>query len=148
MIEILPKSHGNILGVKAIGKVTAEDYEKILIPKFDNMLAEHEKGKFIYYLCPEFEGFEMGAVWDDAKYACGHQDRFEKIALVGGPKWMSWTTKIAGAFISGEIRTFDEGQLQEAWDWIEEDTSSMPSCDASGTSEHARPSSEDEPCKE
>ena len=61
MIEILPKSHDNILGVKAIGKVTAEDYENILIPKLDSMLSEHEKGKFIYYLSPEFEGFEMGA---------------------------------------------------------------------------------------
>ena len=119
MIEILPKSHGNILGIKATGKVTAEDYETVLIPKLDSLLAENETARFLYFLPEEFEGFEMGAMWDDAKYAGGHIDRFDKIALVGGPKWIEWTTKLSAIFIKGEAKTFHENELDQAWSWLE-----------------------------
>ena len=119
MIEVLSKSHDNVLAVKAVGKVTAEDYETVLIPTLDSLLAEHERGKFLYYLPSEFEGFEMGAMWDDAKYAGGHHNRFDKVALVGGPKWIEWTTKIARIFIDAEVKSFSEEQLDEAWSWIE-----------------------------
>jgi hypothetical protein len=119
MIEVLPKSHDNILAVKASGKVTAEDYEKVLIPKAESLLAEHSRGKFLYYLSNEFEGFELGAMWDDAKYISGHSDKFDKVALVGGPKWIEWTSKISGLFIKAEVKTFSVDQLDEAWNWIE-----------------------------
>ncbi|MFQ5952041.1 MAG: STAS/SEC14 domain-containing protein [Candidatus Omnitrophota bacterium] len=118
MIEILPESQDNVLGIKASGKVTAEDYETVLIPKLDSLLAEHARGKFLYYLPEEFEGFEVGAMWDDAKYYAGHSDKFDKVALVGGPKWIEWTTKIAGLFVKAEIKTFSEDQMDEAWSWL------------------------------
>ncbi len=119
MIEILSRSHDNILGIKATGKVTAEDYETVIIPKLDSLLAEHDRCKFMYYLSSEFEGFELGAMWDDAKYAGGHIDKFDKVALVGGPKWIEWSTKISSLFIKAEVKTFPLEQLDEAWNWLE-----------------------------
>jgi hypothetical protein len=149
MIEILPKSHDNILGVKATGKITAGDYETVLIPKLDKLMAEYGKGKFLYFLSEEFEGFELGAMWDDAKYAGGHNDKFDKIALVGGPKWISWTTKIAKHLIKGDLKTFPVDALEEAWSWLEEEnTSGLPPCSASGTAEQGRSYTDDEPCNE
>ncbi len=120
MIEILPQSHDNIIGVKASGKVTAADYTDVIIPAMDRMLADHDKARFVYYLSDEFEGFEVGAMWDDIKYAGGHHEKFDKIALVGGPRWIDWTTKIVGHFMKDtEVRTFEGDQLDEAWQWVE-----------------------------
>ncbi|MGB2630168.1 MAG: STAS/SEC14 domain-containing protein [Candidatus Omnitrophota bacterium] len=119
MIEVLSKSHDNVLGIKASGKVTAVDYEKVLIPKVNDLLSEHATGRFLYYLSDEFEGFELGALWDDAKYASAHSDQFDKVAIVGGPKWVQWTTKLAGLFIKAEVKKFNKNQLDEAWNWIE-----------------------------
>jgi hypothetical protein len=120
MIEFLPESHGNVLGVKAVGKVTDKDYKEVLIPKVDRMLAKYEKGRFLYYLSEEFEGFEFGAMWDDMKYAAGHNAKFDKVALVGGPKWVDWSVKISQHFMKAEIRTFSADELTQAWGWVEE----------------------------
>lgn len=118
MIEILPESQGNTLGVKASGKVTDQDYKEILIPAADKLLSEHGRGRFLYYLSREFQGFELGAMLDDVKYAGKHSDKFDKIALVGGPKWIEWTTKVAKHFVKAEIKDFTDEQLAEAWAWV------------------------------
>ncbi len=119
MIDILPESHDNIIGIKASGKVTDADYKNVIIPKLDRVLSEYDKGNFLYYLSDEFEGFELGAMWDDLKYASGHHEKFNKIALVGGPKWVEWATSVCGHMVSAEIRTFANDQLNDAWQWIE-----------------------------
>lgn len=118
MIQILPESHGNILGVRLTGKVTDEDYEKVFIPALEKVLAEHKKMRCIYYMDAEFEGWNLGAMWDDAKFGMKHRNDFEKIAVIGGPKWAEWGTKLAGHMVSGEVKTFPVDQLQAAWDWI------------------------------
>ena len=119
MIEILPKSHDNIVGIKATGKVTDRDYKDVIIPKLDSVLSQYDKGNFLYYLADGFEGFELGAMWDDLKYAAGHNEKFSKVALVGGPKWVDWTTKVCGHLVNAEIKTFASDQLDQAWSWVE-----------------------------
>ncbi|MDP8298492.1 MAG: STAS/SEC14 domain-containing protein [Candidatus Tantalella remota] len=119
MINILPESHDNIVGVKASGKVTDADYKDVIIPKLDSVLSEYDKSNFLYYLSDEFEGFELGAMWDDLKYASGHHKKFNKIALVGGNKWVEWSTSVCGHMMNAEIRTFSDDQLSDAWQWVE-----------------------------
>jgi hypothetical protein len=118
MIEILPESHDNVLGIKAVGTITDKDYKEVIIPKLDSILSEYGKSKFLYYLSDEFKGFELGAMWDDLKYAGGHNDKFDKVALVGGSRWMQWISNVCGHFVSGEMKTFDMDELDEAWQWI------------------------------
>ncbi|MEA3489368.1 MAG: STAS/SEC14 domain-containing protein [Candidatus Omnitrophota bacterium] len=119
MIEILAESHDNVLGIKGSGKITDQDYKEVIIPKIDSILSKYGRGKFLYYLSEEFEGFELGAMWDDLKYAGSYSDKFDKIALVGGPRWVEWTTKVFGHFVKAEMKTFAEDQLDDAWQWIE-----------------------------
>ena len=118
MLEILPESQGNTLGVKASGKVTDQDYKEILIPAADKLLAEHGRGRFLYYLSKEFKGFELAAILDDVKYVGKHSDKFDKIALVGGPRWINQTVNIAKHFIKAEMKEFTDEQIAEAWVWV------------------------------
>ena len=120
MITILPKSHDNIIGIEAEGKVTDHDYKDIIIPAIDDMLRRHDRGNFLYYLGPDFTGFELSALWDDMQYAAGHHERFDKIALVGGPAWVNWTSRMFGHFVDSHVRVFDAKELDKAWDWVNE----------------------------
>ncbi|MCW5785108.1 MAG: hypothetical protein KIT39_17470 [Nitrospirales bacterium] len=43
MIEVLPESHDNILGVKDIGKLTDLVYKTILIPQLEGMIRDYQK---------------------------------------------------------------------------------------------------------
>jgi hypothetical protein len=118
MIELMPESQGNVAGVKVSGKITAKEYEDTVIARLDAIIKEHGKARFMWYLDEGFQGAEAGAVWDDTKFGFKHRNDFEKLALVGGSKWMDWLTKLAAKIISGETRTFPREQLQEAWDWL------------------------------
>jgi hypothetical protein len=118
MIEILPESSGNIVGIRATEKVTAQDYEEIFIPALEKAISDHGDVRCLYYMDDNFDGWEIGAMWDDAKFGIAHGSKFVKIAAVGGPTWGEWIVKAAAHIIAGEVRTYSGNQLQEAWDWV------------------------------
>ena len=62
MLIILEGLPPDVLGVEAVGKVTHEDYRKVLIPRAEAMMA---KGpiKMIYVVGKEFTGYELEALW-------------------------------------------------------------------------------------
>ncbi len=120
MIEIMQESTGAMLAVKATKKLTGEDYTEVWIPALQKTLAEHTKGRCVLYMDENFEGWELKAMWEDAKFGFAHRNDFEKFAVVGGPKWIEWGTKVAGAMMSGEVRTFGIQQIEEALKWAAE----------------------------
>ena len=119
MITILPNSEGNTLIIEASGKLTSEDYEEFFLPKLDALIKEHGRIRVVFYLGPTFKGWEVGAAWDDAKFGLKHKNDFERIALVGGPSWMFWLTKLGSYFVKGEVGIYKESQLDEAIDWTQ-----------------------------
>ena len=118
MIEILPESEGNVLGIRAEDKITDSDYREIFIPQLTKIIEEHGKARVLYYMDSSVTGFEMGAMWQDASFGVKHRNDFDKVAVVGGPRFVEWGTKIAAHFIGGEIKTYGDDQLQEAWSWV------------------------------
>jgi hypothetical protein len=119
MIEVLPESHANILGVKALDKLTDLDYKDVLIPKLEQILSQHGKARILFDMGEEFHGWELAAAWDDAKFGIKHRNDFEKCAVVGGPKWVEWATKLGALLMNGEVKTFPSNQLKDAWEWVQ-----------------------------
>ena len=119
MLTIMTQSHDNILGVQGTGKVTEADYQNVLIPQLEELLKNYDKVRFLYYLDDNFTGWEMGAKWEDAKFGVRHKNDFDKIAVVGGPKWVSWATKLFSYFMEGQVKFCPPEELQAAWDWLE-----------------------------
>ncbi len=118
MIEIMPESNGSALALKASGKLTDADYKEVLIPRIEEIIKRSVKAKVLLYLPRDFTGWEAHAMWDDASFGLRHRNDFEKLAVVGGAKWVEWATKIASHFMEGEVKAFGEERLQEALDWI------------------------------
>ena len=121
MITIQPETNDKTLVVTVSNKLTAEDYETVFMPKLEELLAKHGKIKAVMHADSSFEGWELGAAWDDATFGMKHRNDFEKIALVGMPQWVEWGTKLAEHFISGEIKFFDSAALQEAIAWTNQE---------------------------
>ncbi len=57
---------------------------------------------------------EAGALWDYAKFFLPHKDDFEKMALVGGPKWIELMMKLFAPLMKGDVKGFAMDQLQQA----------------------------------
>ena len=120
MIEIMSETEGDILVAKATEKLTVKDYEEVLIPRMEQLLEEHNTIKAAIYIPEAFEGWELGAAWDDAKFGIQHRKDFEKIAVIGGEKWMEWMTKVGAFLITGEVKVYKENEFTSAIAWLKE----------------------------
>jgi hypothetical protein len=118
MIKVLPESGGNILVLRAESRLTDQDYKKVLIPRLESIIREHGKAKLLLDMGDEFQGWEGAALWDDARFGLAHRNDFEKMAVIGGPRWVEWGLKLAAMIMSGEIRSFSPSEREEALRWI------------------------------
>jgi len=118
MIEILPESQRNILGIRASGKLTDSDYKDVLIPHLEKIIGAQGQVRVLCQMADDFHGCEGAAMWDDAKFGYTHRNDFEKFAVVGGKRWVEWGAKLGALFMHTELRTFSGDQLPEAWEWI------------------------------
>ena len=118
MFQIMPESQGKILGLRATGKLTDQDYQEILIPRPEALIKKNGKVRLLCFKDEEFSGLEAGAIWEDAKFFLHHKNDFEKMAIVGGPKWIELIMKLFAPLMKGEVKTFSAGQLSKAWEWI------------------------------
>lgn len=117
MITILPETEASTLVVEASAKLTTKDYEEVFIPELDRLIGEFGKIRVVFYLDESFEGWELGAMWDDAKFGLKHKSDFERIAMVGGPKWVAWFSNLGSHFMPGAMKSFEASELAEAIAW-------------------------------
>ncbi len=118
MIQILPESSGNVLAIKGIDKLTADDYEKVFIPALTKLIEAEQKINVLFSFDENFHGWELGAAWDDIKFGMAHSKDFAKVALVGSPKWVAWITKLSMHLFNCQARTFDNDDFAEALAWL------------------------------
>ncbi|HZE21685.1 MAG TPA: STAS/SEC14 domain-containing protein [Desulfobaccales bacterium] len=117
MLQVLPESQGDILGVKVNGKFTNLDYKEFLIPRLEDLIKEHGKVRVLLYLDDDFQGLELDAIKSEP-FGLRHKDDFQKIAVVGGSWRLRLELKMVAPFMAGEMRTFSREELPAAWAWI------------------------------
>jgi hypothetical protein len=120
VIERIPELPDHVLGFSAKGKVTAEDYEKVLIPAVEKELKENKKIRFLYHFGEDFESFAAGAMWEDTKVGLSHFAAWEKIAIVTDIEWLRVTMKVFGFVMPGVVRIFGNSEYSEAVKWLSE----------------------------
>lgn len=118
MIEQLTGLPDHVIGFSAHGKVTAQDYEDHILPAVEEALMAHEKVRLLYHLGEDFEGFEVGALWEDAKVGLSHLAAWERIALVTDVDWLRSAAKAMGFMMPGEVRVFAAAELESARNWL------------------------------
>lgn len=115
----IERSGNNIfLSLKAIGKLTHEDYETIT-PMIDNALDSVKDPKVKVIIDgTEMEGWDLRAAWDDLKLGLKHGNEFEKIAIYGNKNWQEIAAKVGAWFISGDVKYFSTAE--DALTWLNE----------------------------
>ncbi len=103
------------LSLKASGKLTHEDYNKIN-PMIDSALLGVKDPKVKVFIDgSELEGWELRAAWDDFKLGLKHGSEFDKIAIYGNKKWQEYSAKIGSWFLSGEVKYFEDADTALTW---------------------------------
>ncbi len=118
MIERMLDLPNNVVGFKASGEVTAEDYQSVLVPVIEEVFSRAKKVRLLYVLGKDFKGYTGAAVWEDAKVGLKHLTQFERVAVVTDSDWIKTLVKAFGFAMPGEVRVFDGKDADEAREWI------------------------------
>jgi hypothetical protein len=115
MIRRLEESSGDVLGWEVTGKVT-EGEVRTLSEEFKAAIAEHGKVRLLVRM-RRIPRMGLTAWVEDFKLTPYAKD-VERYAIVSDSNLFAWTSKIAEAFIGGEVRRFEDSRYEEAWRWI------------------------------
>jgi len=108
------------LGFRISGKLTREEYFRLVDP-IREQLERGERVSFLVATAPDFQGLDLGALWEDMKVAGSiglrYRSSWERLAVVTDKDWMRNGIAAFGWVIPGEIRVFDPGELERAKTW-------------------------------
>ena len=115
LIEDLPEG---VVGVEAHGKVTAEEYDEVLVPAVEAARAKDGRVRLLYVLGHSLPDYTAGAAWEDTKLGLGHLGSWERIAIVGDVDWLHHAVHGLGWLMPGEIKVFRLAELDAAREWV------------------------------
>lgn len=117
MLKLMEGFPQNILAVEAVGKVTHRDYQEVLIPIAERMMA-HGPVRMLFVAGVRFSGYELEALWDDSVFGFRHWRDFGEIAVVTDHGWLRAVVAMFRPFFHKEVRLFRVVELARARAWI------------------------------
>lgn len=118
MISLLPNLPDNTIGLAGSGRVTASDYEEVLIPAVESALKMHKKLRLLYELSSDFTGFAPGAMWDDMKLGMAHPAAWERIAVITDVGWVANAMNMFKFAMPCTVKVFSLKDRAAAQEWI------------------------------
>jgi len=118
MIRILSEMPEGVLGFEASGKLTAKDYTDVLAPALAAAAAGPGKIRILLDFSGEFDGMEVGAVWQDLKMGAREWSAWERIALVTDHGWMREGLQMFSWAVPGDVSAFPTADREVAVAWV------------------------------
>ena len=120
MIEIINELPENVVGFRATGKVTKDDYEKILMPAVDAQAKKFNKINFLLWVDTDVSNYTFGAWVDDALVGLQHLTHWHKVAIVSHSDAIKKITNFFGHLVPGKYKGFQDSEIETAKTWVAE----------------------------
>ncbi|HEY9535615.1 MAG TPA: STAS/SEC14 domain-containing protein [Mucilaginibacter sp.] len=118
MLQYINDLPADVLGIHAIGEVTKQDMDAVLLPKLDELAKTKGDIKYLLVLETDVSNFSLAAWWSDLVTGLKHFTEWKRIAVVTDQKGVEWFTDVFTHFIPGKAKGFNLGELDEAVKWI------------------------------
>ena len=82
MIELIAGLPEGVVGIEAVGNVTSEDYDDVVAPVLERVLASHAKIRLLHVLGDRLTGHSASALFEDTKLGLSNVRSIERIAVV------------------------------------------------------------------
>ena len=106
-----------VLAFRAVGKIEKSDYETVLEPAIEAMIADQGEVRFVYVLGDDFDAYTAGATWEDAKLGVSHASKWSRVAVVTDHDWVRHVVGMFGWVLPGEVKTFALDEQAAAIEW-------------------------------
>ena len=115
-IQLNEENEGQVLVIHVSGKLTKKDYE-YFVPEFERLVRTHGKLRVLFDMTG-FHGWEVGALWEDAKFAIHHFSGIERLAMVGEKRWQHGMEVFCKPFTKAMIEYYDHADAAAARKWL------------------------------
>ena len=109
--------HGRILDVNLHGRLERRDFDQI-VPETERLIQKYGKIRIVVTL-HDFDGWDLGAAWEEIKWEAKHFNDIEKIAIVGDCRWHERMASLCNPFTTAEVRYFNLDGLDAAYQWVD-----------------------------
>ena len=120
MIELIEGLPEGVVGIEAVGKVTSEDYERVVAPAVEHALATRGQIRLLHVIGDRVERHTVEALWEDARLGLSNVRSIERIAVVTDLTHYRALVKGAGWALPGELKLFSNAERANAIDWVSE----------------------------
>jgi hypothetical protein len=108
----------HVVGVKATGAVTKEDFDTVLKPALNELVKRTGKINYLLLLETPVSNFTLGAWLDDVNLGLRHYTHWNRIAIVTNEKVVEKFSDAFGYLMPGECKGFKLAELVEAKQWV------------------------------
>ncbi len=120
MIERIDDVPSGVIGLRASGKLTKDDYESVLEPALKEAVTSGEAR--VIFVLPDFDGLEPEALFEDVKTGLSIElkDRsaWKRFAFVTGVDWIAKSMRLFAWAVPGDVKVFEMDAEGEARDWV------------------------------
>jgi hypothetical protein len=106
-------SKNNQIAVSVMGQFTLDDYRE-----FEQAVGYgiQFQGKVdLLFDLRDMLSYSLDVAWEELKFSREHKNDFGRIAVLTDDQWMAWSMWLNRAFMSAEIRLFDNLEMAQAW---------------------------------
>ena len=120
MIERIDDAPAGVIGIRASGKLTKDDYESVLEPTLKEAVDSGDAR--VLFVLPDFDGLEPKAWLEDVKTGLGVElkDRasWRKLAVVTGVDWVAKSMRLFAWAMPGELAVYEMDEMDKAREWV------------------------------
>lgn len=121
MLQFIKDLPDHVVGIRATGEVNKDDYQKVLIPRMEELVKKQGEIDYLLVLETDVQNFSAAAWFADFKLGLKNFTKWRKVAIVTDQKGVEWFTDIFRHFIPGESRGYKLSEFDEAVKWVSAD---------------------------
>ncbi len=118
MIQIISASD-NIVAFRAMGEVTKEDYQSVVVPAVEKLVKQINEINFLLVLDTDVKNFTAGAWMQDALLGLKNFGKWNRAAIVSDLEGVINFTDKFSYIAPGEFRGFKKEEFNKALNWVE-----------------------------
>ncbi len=120
MIEYMEGLPANMVGFKATGEITEDDFSIIVIPKVKELVSQTDTLNYLLVLDTSIKNISFGAWMKDALMGLQNITKWNRAAIVTDVDAIRIFTDLFSVVVPGEFKGYEQKDLQIAIDWVAE----------------------------
>ncbi len=106
------------IGFVAHGQVKRNDSRRVVDESIASADSHSQRLRVLYVAGEDFDGYDLGSVYDDAVFGTRHFTRFERIAFVADESRYTRSVAALDGLMPAKVKVFPRHQINDARAWL------------------------------